>query len=53
MPAVIPALDTPIIRATRILELLFHRVLDGMMQCHEIVRSTGYRMQCLPRSRGA
>lgn len=41
MPARNPALDTPLIRATRILELLFHRVLDGMSNA-EIVRSTGY-----------
>ena len=41
MPARNPDLDAPLVRATNILELLFHRVLDGMSNA-EIVRSTGY-----------
>lgn len=36
-----PDQDAPLVRATNILELLFHRVLDGMSNA-EIVRSTGY-----------
>lgn len=36
-----PAPDAPLVRATRILELLFHRVLDGMSNA-ELIRSTGY-----------
>lgn len=41
MPARNSALDAPFVRATTILDLLFHRVFDGMSN-NEICRSTGY-----------
>ena len=47
-----PALDAPLTRITRILELLFHRVLDGMSNA-EIVRSTGYPAPCVCRDLAA
>lgn len=47
-----PALDAPLTRVTRILELLFHRVLDGMSNT-EIVRSTGYPAPCVCRDLAA
>lgn len=47
-----PALDAPLTRVTRILELLFHRVLDGMSNA-EIVRSTGYPAPCVCRDLAA